>query len=268
MAVVVLGALLGVSSPARADRVDKLIRKLHDKQKSTKVRLVACLVLRKYPGARSEAAFRKVLADPKENVRLRRFAALALASQGAHRAIPLLRRVAKSKNATLRRGAKRALARLCPSLRGKRVYADLTKVRGLGTRHQALVRSVRPFLYRQLSRIPGVAVGLPGCRKPSSAALSLRKISGYYLDTKVRLRQQKGRFSVKLNVLFTTYGRQQVKANAGASTAMAGSPSVPLLDKAIGALVHSLRRDIRRTVRPASPSGTPPQPMRAPRARP
>ncbi|MFH2006155.1 MAG: HEAT repeat domain-containing protein [bacterium] len=242
----VLGTLLLASTPARADRVDRLISQLKTNP-SPKVRVTAILTLRKYADPRVINAFISVLGDSSQDSKVRGWAAMALGGLRVQAAVPALKKAAKSSDSFLKAKARSALGRLCPSqLKGKRFYINMDKIRAKG----ALGNIARGIAVIHLSQIVGrradAVTGWPKCQKPSERALRRKGMKAFYLDTTVKVKETGGKVSCHISVLFTTYPGQSIKGNAGARAAVPGSASSEVVSQLIEALVGSIKADINR----------------------
>ncbi len=241
-----LAAIWLTSTPAHADRVDNLIRRLRGGG-SSKVKVVAVIMLRKYVDPRVERALIKTLKDSAEDETVRSIAARALGGMYSTRAIGALRKVARSGGSRLKRAARKALEHLCPSrTSGKRFYINMDKIRSKGAMRRLAVTLTRRHLYRLLGRRTDVVTGWRRCRKPSRRALRKRRMKAYYLDTTVKVSRDGGKVKVKVSVLFTTYPGQSIKGNAGASAAVPGATSRAVVRQLVAALVGALKDDINR----------------------
>jgi HEAT repeat protein len=238
--------LLLTSSPARADRVGNLVRKLKSGS-SAKVKVVAIILIRKYADPRVARALISTLQNDSEDATVRSTAARALGSMRSKQAISALKKAAKSSNSRLKKAARKALETMCPSrVSGKRFYLNMDKIRGKGSLRSLSVALARRHLHRVLARRSDVVTGWRKCRKPSGRALRKKRMKGFYLDTTVKVTNAGGRVKCKVSVLFTTFPSQSIKGNVGASAAVGGSANAGVVAQLIEALVGSLKSDINR----------------------
>lgn len=242
----VLATILLTSTPARADRVGNLIRKLKSRV-SPKVKVVAIIMLRKYADLRVDRALIATLNNGSEDATVRSTAARALGGMRSKRAISALRKAAKSSNRRLKRAARKALEKMCPSrVSGKRFYINMDKIRSKGALRSLSLVLARRNLYRLMARRSDVVTGWRKCRKPSKRALRRKRMKAFYLDTTVKVSNVGGRVKCKVNVMFTTFPGQSIKGSVGASAAVAGSANAALVSQLVEALVGSLKGDINR----------------------
>ncbi len=234
------------SRPARADRVGELVRELKSNP-SYKVRLTAVLTLAKYADPRAVKALIYALKKSDEDPRVRGFAAMALGRLRARKAIRALRRATRSKNAFLKARAKKALHGMCPpSLRGKRFYINVDKLKASGPKSRMAGAIASIQIAKILAKRKDVTMGWPRCKKPSRRDIRRKRLKAFYLDTRVKVSNSGGKTAVKVSVLFTTYPGQSIKGNAGAKAAVPGAPSRSNLSNLIGALVGAIKSDISR----------------------
>ncbi len=238
--------LLLTSSPARADRVDNLVRKLKGGS-SPKVRVVAIILLRKYIDPRVERALIATLKNDSEDATVRSTAARALGSMHSKRAIRPLRKAAKSSNSRLKKAARKAIERMCPSrVSGKRFYLNLDNIRAKGPLKRLSIALALRHLYRVLDRRSDVVTGWRKCRKPSGRALRKKRMKGFHLETRVKVSNAGGRVKCKVSVLFTTFPGRSMKGEVNATAAVGGSASAGLVSQLVEALIGSLKSDINR----------------------
>lgn len=241
-----LAIFLLTSSPAHADRIDNLVRKLKSSA-SPKVKVVAIILLRKYTDPRVERALISTLKDGSEDATVRSVAARALGGMRSKRAISALKKAAKSSNRRLKKAARQAIEKMCPSrVSGKRFYINMDKISSRGLLKTLSLVLARRHLYRVLDRRSDVVTGWRKCRKPSKRALRKKRMKAFYLDTTVRVTNVGGRVRCKVSVLFTTFPNQSIKGNVGATAAVAGSANSAVVSQLIEALVGSLKGDINR----------------------
>jgi len=241
-----VAAILFVSTPARADRVGNLIRKLRSGS-SPKVKVVAIIMLRKYTDPRVERALIATLKNGREDATVRSTAARALGGMRSARAVPALMKAAKSSNRRLKSAARKAIEKMCPSrVSGKRFYINMDKIRSKGALRSLSVALARRNLHRLMARRSDVVTGWRKCRKPSKRALRKKRMKAFYLDTTVKVSNVGGRVKCKVNVMFTTFPGQSIKGSVGASAAVAGSVSSAVVSQLVEALVGSLKGDINR----------------------
>jgi len=238
--------ILLTSSPARADRVDNLVRKLKSGS-SPKVKVVAVILLRKYTDPRVERALLATLKNSSEDATVRSVAARALAGLRSQRAIPALKKAAKSKNKRLKKAARKALEKMCPSrVSGKRFYLNLSNIRSKGPLKGLSTALALRHLYRVLDRRSDVVTGWRKCRKPSKRALRKKRMKGFYLETRVKVSNVGGKVKCKVSVLFTTFPGRSMKGEVNATAAVGGSANAGVVSQLVEALVGSLKSDINR----------------------
>lgn len=242
----VLVTTLFASTPARADRVDNLIRKLKSGS-SPKVKVVAIILLRKYTDPRVEIALISTLQNGSEDATVRSTAARALGGMHSKRAIKALRKASKSSNSRLKSAARKAIEKMCPSrVSGKRFYINMDKMQSKGAlRSLSRVLAAR-HLYRVLDRRSDVVTGWRKCRKPSGRSLRKKRMKGFYLETVVKVNNVGGKVKCKVSVMFTTFPGRSMKGVYGASAAAHGSVNSGVVSQLVEALVGSLKSDINR----------------------
>ncbi len=234
------------SSPARADRVDNLVRKLKSGS-SPKVKVVAIILLRKYTDPRVERALIASLKNDSEDATVRSIAARALGGLRSSRALPALKKAAKSKNSRLKKAARKAIEKMCPSrVSGKRFYLNMSNIRAKGPLKGLSKALALRHLYRVLDRRADVVTGWRKCRKPSKRALRKKRMKGFYLETRVKVSNVGGKVKCKVSVLFTTFPGRSMKGEVNATAAVGGSANPGVVSQLVEALVGSLKVDIYR----------------------
>lgn len=244
-AVALLGFLVS-ASPARADRVSSLVHALKTNP-SYKVRLTAVLGLAKYADPRAVKALIGALSKSSEDPRVRGFAAMALGRLRAYAAARALRKAARSSNKFLKSRARRAMERMCPSrLSGKRFYLSLDKIKGSGPQGRVASTVAALRLARILAKRSDATTGWPRCKRPSKRALRRKRMKGFYLDTRVKVKASGGGLKIRVSILFTTYPGQSIKGNAGAAAGVQGDISSDTVANVTEQLVNALASDISR----------------------
>lgn len=213
--VLVGSALTLFSANARADSVANLVRKL-ETNSSYKVRLTAALVLRKSCDPRAFKALLKALKTDKNSL-VRATCASSLASLGVVKAVPALKKAARSGDSKLKRRARKALARLCPSsTSGKSKYVNLDRISYKGPRGGRMaVPIVRCRLARALRKQRNIMVSWARCKKPRKRHLRRKRLKGYYLDVVVKLKSSGGMTKCKISPTFFTYPRAKLLTTGG-----------------------------------------------------
>lgn len=243
---VTLILLLGAGSPARADRVSDLVKQVQTNPE-VKVRLTAVLMLSKYADPRAIETLIATVGKASEDARVRGFAAMALGRMKIMDAASALQTAARSSDPFLKEKATAALESLCPSnLTGKRLYINMDKAKASGPLAAVAKGIAVIHLAKMLSTRRDVVTGWPKCQKPTESAIKGKGMTGFYMDTNVKVSKEGGKVKCKIDILFTTYPSMSIKGSANATAAAEGDMDADTLGSLIEALMGSLKDDVDR----------------------
>ena len=225
----ILALVIGVSMPARADRVDRLIRILKT-DSSYKVRLQVAIALGKLKDKRAVDPLIGALRDSNETVQ--GVAAAALGQIGARRALDALKRLRRSSsNAFVVSQATKAIARLHGGGGGAnaRLYMAIGKASNTsGKGGQALAEAFAAALRKEFSKVAGVTTVWAGAGRPSAGALRAKRLKGFVIDgaiISIKHTPQGGNIEVwcDVKVSLSTYPQNSMKAFYSGGAGMAVS---------------------------------------------
>lgn len=232
-ALVALAALMWLDSPARADRIDRLVRILKT-DSSYKVRMQVAIALGKLKAKRAVGALIFTLRDPNETVQ--GVAAAALGQIGDKRALPSLRSLQqRTSNSFVRKQAARAIATIDGGGGGEgapkpnaRFFVTVGKLSNKSGRGGSRLSQIfGDALRKEFSKIPSVTTSWYGGSKPNAGQLRKRRMKGFVLDGSILSLTQKesgGNIEISCNirVSLATYPGNSMKAfySGGASTAV------------------------------------------------
>ena len=186
LVVVALLLPLTWTAPARADRIDRLVKILQTSD-SYKVRLQVVITLGKLKDRRAVPALVGALSD--ENYTVRGVAATALGQIGDKQALPALKNLARRvRNSFVQSQAKKAIGLLEGGgggggpPRGARFFVTVGKLTNKARKGgQSLAEAFRQALLKEFSRVPGVATPWSN-GDPSPAVLRKHRLKGFVLD--------------------------------------------------------------------------------------
>jgi len=184
--VVALLLPLSWSTPARADRIDRLVKILQSSD-SYKVRLQVVITLGKLKDKRAVPALVRALSD--ENYTVRGVAATALGQIGDKRALPALKNLARrDRNSFVQSQAKKAIGLLKGGAggggppAGARFFVTVGKLTNKTRKGgQGLAEAFRQALLKEFSKVPGVATPWSD-GDPSPTVLRKHRLKGFVLD--------------------------------------------------------------------------------------
>lgn len=185
--VVALLLPLSWSAPARADRIDRLVKILQTSD-SYKVRLQVVITLGKLKDRRAVPALVRALSD--ENYTVRGVAATALGQIGDKSALPALKNLARrDSNSFVQSQAKKAIGLLEKGGAGgggpppgARFFVTVGKLTNKSPKGgQSLSEAFRQALLKEFSKVPGVATPWSD-GDPSPAVLRKHRLKGFVLD--------------------------------------------------------------------------------------
>lgn len=242
---------LGFASRGRADNVAKLTSKLKN-HSSYKVRLTAALVLRKACDPRAFKALARAVKSDK-NAIVRSTAAASLASMGLLKAAGVLKKATRDSNSLVKKGAKRALGKLCPrSTRGKRRYVNLERITYSGPKKGRVAKTmVRCRLARAIRKKSGFLVSWRGCKRPKKRQLKRKRIKGYYVDVVIKVKMFGSKLGCKVSPtlfsyprgkLLTTGGGTVVKIHGGMDNATIDTCIKHAIGNSVGGILSTLQR--------------------------
>ncbi len=148
-AVALLAVLFFAASPAHADRIDDLAKRLN-KSSSVKARIAAAVSLSRLKNTRALKPFVKALHD--KNAVVRSLAASGLGTLGDSRALPALRRATLDKNKTVRKRATAAIGvirKKSSASAGRKNNRYMVKSRSIRTAHYRVDGRESPRLSRR-----------------------------------------------------------------------------------------------------------------------
>lgn len=198
--VILLLGMLSLASPARADRIDRLVHILQT-DRSYKVKLKVLIALGKLKNKRAVPAMIRILSH--KDYSLRGVAAAVLAQMGDRRALPRLRTLARSDpHGFVRDKAKLAIKRLSTAGNGTHsspggrpqillFVGKLVNTTGSGKRPLGILKTA---LLKAFSTVPKVTTNWPTA-KPSPGDLRRQKMKAFSLMGVIKKlkRRQAGR---------------------------------------------------------------------------
>ena len=235
----------GVVSEVEASYVQDMVKVIRT-HKDYKVRMTALVALSKYSNPKIANLFLDVLRDRRENTVLRGMAARLLAQMRVLYAIPVLRKLSRSRNRGLRAVIQKAMRVICPrSTRGKRFYVNFDRAEGTGPFHAyAKNLAVMEFARIMAKKRPDVILGWPQCRNPSRRMLRRKRVKGFYIHIKVKIVKNAAGTMSSINLLYATFPKNAIK---GMTTLVARTPSKPVLP-VIAFLTKSLVQGLMSSV--------------------
>ena len=216
--------MLGASTGAHADRVDRLVRILRT-DRSFKVRLQAAIGLGKLKAKRAVAPLTQMLRDRSDA--MRGVAAAALGQIGDRTALSALRvALRKERKAFAKKQIRQAIEALRASAKKPRFFIGLGKITNnanLGDR--SIADALGRALTRHFSRLPGVVTRWRGSAHPSARLLRRAGIRGFVLDAAVLQLSKQPRggnveLSCAIRVSLATYPGNSMKAFYSGGAAM------------------------------------------------
>lgn len=255
----VLGALLGVGSPAFADRIDDLAKSLKE-DPSYKVRVQAGLVLGKLKDPRAIPALSQALRDPDATVR--GTAASALGQIGNPAARDALEGAAQDVDGFVRSQAQKALAMLGGATTTKppvgnknaRFYLSIG-FQTVGKAGPEYAQVIREALAKELQKLPDVTLTV-GSGEPSAAVLSQHKLQGFVVDGTIQrlaatMAGGQVQIDCDLKAFVATYPAKSIKmmTTEGASLQVSTSERESAKKDCIQAAAEAIRDDVGKYLR-------------------
>jgi hypothetical protein len=197
-------------------------------------------VLARHRDPRAADALAEILGRSTETVSIRVLAAEQLSRLGAGWTLKAVQKLLAERNVKLKRAARGALARMCPTPRGStRYYLVIGRLKDTTPGKLQTGRRLTMRLARLFAKRGDSVVRWPGCRGKLPA-----KVTGYELQPSIELKTKEESHTLKASLVILLHTRRALKGLLSAKATFDVALTKDFVGYLLGPLATSLKQDL------------------------